>query len=143
MNITVNTKCYAQLLQHCQDLYPEEACGVLLGINEKSSTSSSTSITSSIAITNIHPNKKIAFQFDPQQWVNAVYSASRQGLEIVGIYHSHPTSEALPSDHDYQGFIGENTLYAILSLKQKDSPQIRIYHVLGQNQFINYPLVLT
>lgn len=142
MNISIQRSCYEQMLLHCHTAYPEEACGVLLGIKE-SSSQNNIRITACIAITNIHHQKKVAFQFSPEQWVDAFYTAQRQGLAIVAIYHSHPSSDPQPSSHDLKGLIDNNMLYTIVSLKQKDSPQIRIYQLSGQNQFINYPLVLT
>jgi proteasome lid subunit RPN8/RPN11 len=137
MPFTLARSCYMQMIQHCLSTFPEEACGVLLANN------ASASITTSIRIANIHHHKINAFQFAPDQWVEAYYTAQQKGLNVVGFYHSHPTEDANPSPDDVQGFMDEQMLYAIISLKQKDSPKIKFYRLNGQNQFQNYPLVLT
>lgn len=137
MQISLKQSCYQQMIQHCTEAFPEEACGILLAPDGDST------ITACMRIDNVHEQKTSAFRFDPEQWVNAHYWASRRQLTIAGIYHSHPTAEAVPSSRDVAGLLDSQLLYAIVSLKQKDSLQIKFYRRNVQNQFINYPLVLT
>lgn len=137
MQISLKQSCYGQIIQHSTEAFPEEACGVLLAPVGDST------ITACMRINNVHKQKMNAFRFDPEQWVNAHYTASRQQLTIAGIYHSHPTEEAVPSPSDVAGLLDSQLLYAIISLKQKDSLQIKFYRRNAQNQFIYYPLVLT
>lgn len=137
MQISLKQSCYQQMIQHSMEAFPEEACGILL------SPVGDNTITACMRIDNVHEQKRSAFRFDPEQWVNAHYTASRRQLTIAGIYHSHPTEEAVPSPRDVTGLLDSQLLYAIIGLKQKDSLQIKFYRRNSQNQFINYPLVLT
>lgn len=161
MLITLQQSCYEQMLEHCMAAFPEEACGVLM-VKRKISTynddryrnsayndgklndskCSDENIIAALPIDNVHPQKTSGFSFDPVQWVQAYYVAQRQGMRIVGIYHSHPTEEAIPSSSDMDGWLDQQLVYAIISLKQKDSPQLKFYRRTAQNQLISYPLVL-
>jgi proteasome lid subunit RPN8/RPN11 len=48
-----------------------------------------------------------------------------QGLEHVAIYHSHPTSEPVPSRTDLErNFYGDSVIYFIISLKA-NKPELR------------------
>lgn len=165
MLITLQRGCYEQMLEHCIEIFPEEACGVLMAKRKDSSQnvnrynnngdsaykdgdhndnkSSADNIIAALPIDNAHPQKTNAFSFDPAQWVHAYYVSQQQGMRIVGIYHSHPTEKAVPSSSDMNGWLDEQLLYAIISLKQKDSPQLQFYRRTAQNQLISYPLVLT
>lgn len=136
MWISIHKACYEKMVEHALTVYPEESCGVLLAQQSKSQ------IIDCYHITNIHNQKMNAFAFHPEQWVQIFFNAKHQGLEIAGIYHSHPTTEASPSIDDLNGWHDEKLLYAIVSLKQKDSPQIRFFRKNEKHQFESYPLSL-
>ena len=71
---------------------PYEACGVLIG-----------TITGNLAlvekiqvITNVNRTRR-SFELDPKEFYKAWNSAENDGKEIVGVYHTHPVSSAVPS----------------------------------------------
>ncbi len=50
---------------------------------------------------------------------------------MVGIYHSHPETEAYPSPTD-KGKAGDSDLvYVIVSLRRPDQPELRAYRING------------
>lgn len=78
--------------------YPFEACGLLGG-----------SVTPTRRVTQIYPLENVRkrgggghyeFEFDAQQVYQATQMAFKAGLDIVGIFHSHPDHPARPSQTD-------------------------------------------
>lgn len=118
-------------------MLPNEACGLLLAEND------SCTINVMQPISNRHEAAEQAFLFDAEQWVHHYFAASKRGYRVVGIFHSHPSDEAKPSQDDIEGFLDQQMIYAIVSLKQKDSPQLQFYRYDARNRFIDHPLMLT
>ena len=81
----------AALIDHARREAPDECCGLLIG---KGST-----------VTEAHPARNNVasgsrFQINPADHFVAIRKARAAGLEVLGAYHSHPTSSALPSASD-------------------------------------------
>lgn len=79
------------LIAHAEREAPNEACGLLIGKGS--------------AISEAHParNKTASqtrFQINPADHFVAIRKARAAGLEVIGAYHSHPNSPALPSARD-------------------------------------------
>jgi len=71
---------------------PYEACGVLTG-----TVSGSTALVDkALPVTNVKRTRR-SFELDPKEHYNAWNEAEKSGKEIVGIYHTHPVSSAVPS----------------------------------------------
>jgi proteasome lid subunit RPN8/RPN11 len=56
------------------------------------------------------------FLMDPRDHIDARRDARRRGLDVLGFYHSHPRSPAIPSATDLMEATYPNHLYAIVSL---------------------------
>jgi proteasome lid subunit RPN8/RPN11 len=71
---------------------PYEACGVLVGtIN-----GSTALVERALPVTNVK-RTRTSFELDPRQFYDAWNDAEKNGREIVGVYHTHPVSSAVPS----------------------------------------------
>jgi len=81
-----------ELATHTLLHLPHESCGVLLG----------TTAAGSIRIEQFHPIRNVApdplhaFMFHPEEWVKFCLQPER----LVGIVHSHPHSQPIPSQDD-------------------------------------------
>jgi proteasome lid subunit RPN8/RPN11 len=81
------------LLRH----YPEEACGFLVG--EENGTTRTAA--EAWPVDNISTeNRKRRFIVDPIAYLQAERRATREGVLLLGIFHSHPDHPAIPSEHD-------------------------------------------
>lgn len=78
----------------CQHEYPREACGLLLGVEEGARR-----VRQVIPARNLAAHRD-AFTLDPSDFVRADSEARDAGLEILGIFHSHPDRDAVPSRQD-------------------------------------------
>lgn len=83
------------------------------------------------------PNR---FLIDPNDHIDARREGRRRGLEIVGFYHSHPHSPAVPSATDLADACYSGHLYAIVSLAAGPA-EVRIYR-FDSGSFVAVPIVI-
>lgn len=113
----VASRVLDELIARARHAMPSECCGVLLGTPGE--------ITEAVATRNLadDPNR---FLIDPKEHIDARREGRRRGLEIVGFYHSHPHSPAVPSATDLLEASYSGYLYAIVSLSAEPA-EVRIY----------------
>ncbi len=74
---------------------PYEACGVLIGnINGNCAF-----VEKVLPVRNVKRTRR-SFELDPEQLYKAWNDAQKNGMDILGVYHSHPSSCAIPSMWD-------------------------------------------
>jgi proteasome lid subunit RPN8/RPN11 len=61
----------------------------------------------------------------------AVREMNRLGLEIIGVYHSHPAAEPVPSEKDRRENFSPDVAMIIISLKH-EPPLIRGWRVSAE-----------
>jgi proteasome lid subunit RPN8/RPN11 len=71
---------------------PYEACGVLIGVIDGSTAL----VERAMPITNVK-RTRTSFELDPKEHYDVWNDAEKNGKEIVGVYHTHPVSSAVPS----------------------------------------------
>ena len=86
---------FAQLMTAAQ---PREACALLFGERRPNERR----VEEVVAIPNIAEGED-AFELDPIAWRQAELEARAAGLEVLGVWHSHPRAEAAPSARDRVG----------------------------------------
>ncbi len=87
----------AKMKAHAERLYPEECCGVVLGKTEGSRKV----VHNVLEIENSSlQQRNRRFIITPEDYRNAEAQASKQGLDVLGFYHSHPDHPASPSQFD-------------------------------------------
>ncbi|MDG6933163.1 MAG: M67 family metallopeptidase [Nitrososphaerota archaeon] len=83
-------------MQHSEEGYPEEVCGVMLSPSDTSDL-----VISLRRMKNSHDGpRQSRYSIDPMELYAADNEATKEGMLIVGIYHSHPDSPAKPSKFD-------------------------------------------
>ncbi|ASJ07545.1 M67 family metallopeptidase [Thermococcus pacificus] len=75
-----------------------EVCGFLFGRREEETFK----VEEVRFITN-RLNSPTEFEMDPLEMVEAIDEAEEKGLEVVGIFHSHPKCPPRPSGKDLRG----------------------------------------
>ena len=76
---------HTALVQSAQLSFPEEVGGLLFGQGQR--------ITHAVSLPNIAPQPRTTFLLDGQSVTRTLRQHYRQGLEWVGVYHSHPQGE--------------------------------------------------
>ena len=86
-----------QIQSHAERSYPEECCGVMLGVGPEDEPETQ----GIIEIDNSQEeNRKRRFLITPEQYRQAEQDATDRGLTLLGFYHSHPDHPAIPSAFD-------------------------------------------
>lgn len=84
--------------KHAEDCFPEECCGVLLGTFEASKPR----VVRLVAAANVAAARNRRYEIGPETLARALRQASREGLSLLGFYHSHPQGSSRPSASDLQ-----------------------------------------
>jgi proteasome lid subunit RPN8/RPN11 len=94
---------------------PEEACGLLSGQIEEGCYR----VTAVIPTTN-ELHSPVRYRIDPHEQIAAFNLIDAQGLELVGIYHSHPAGPPAPSPTDIAEAFYPEAVYLIWSAPAGD-----------------------
>lgn len=116
---------YEQMVAHAYDGLPDEACGLLAGP------------PGGDAITRFYPCRNAAassrvYTVDPKDHLRADLDAEGDGLELVGVVHSHTHTEAYPSPTDVAQAPDPGWHYLIVSLRHPE-PVTRSYRIVDGN----------
>jgi len=120
---SLKSEVLAAIISHARAAAPAECCGVLIGTEGR--------VVEAVGTRNI-ADRSTRFEIDPKDHLDARRSARARGLDIVGFYHSHPHSPALPSESDKAEANYPDHLHLIVSLAS-DPPDTRLYWFDGRN----------
>lgn len=95
--LTITPAIRAHIEAHAAETYPHECCGVIVGRVERDSRVGVEAYrTGNLNTERAHDR----FELDPKDYMRIDRKAREAGLDIVGIYHSHPDHPARPSETD-------------------------------------------
>jgi proteasome lid subunit RPN8/RPN11 len=112
------------MIEHALRELPDECCGVLLGRDG--------AMQRAVAMRNTEPAPD-RYIMDPEQQIALFTEMERTGEQLLGIYHSHPKSSAMPSGSDLQLAFHPEAVYVIVSL-EGNTPDVRGFR-LTKNGF--------
>ena len=117
----------ARLQERAQAGYPNETCGVLIG----RCGDEETEVEEVIAARNLNLERaRDRYELDPAALLAADEAARSRGLEIIGIWHSHPDHPAVPSETDRaQAWRGWS--YIIVSVASGGVEDLRSWRLNG------------
>lgn len=90
---------HEEIKAHGAASYPYEGCGLLLG----QVADGDNVVTVIRPLPNVWPveaEKPIRFSIDPQAWQQVEIEAMMNGLDVIGIFHSHPDDVPVASPRD-------------------------------------------
>src|SRR5262249_29976749 len=93
---------------HALEARPDECCGLLAGDGDV--------ISSAYRLHNEADQPEIRYFASPEDLFAAMKAMRQEGLEMMGIYHSHPSSPAYPSKSDVELAFYSDCVYFIVSL---------------------------
>jgi proteasome lid subunit RPN8/RPN11 len=127
--LLLSTEHWQQMLQHVQTCLPEEACGLIGGVENRASL---------VFPVENEFHSPVRFRMKPEEQLSAFLNLEENGLDLIGIYHSHPTGPDSPSQTDQSEFAYPRTAYLIWSLLDADW-KVHGYR-MEDGQFIEIPL---
>ena len=105
------SKVFRQSLeQHANEQSPLEAWAILLG-----TSNDNTWETTDIFLTENIDKSEVNFTISNEQLMEGYTMAEDKGLDIVGIFHSHPNSQPSPSNTDIKFMKGNPVPWIIYS----------------------------
>ncbi len=110
-----------KIYEHCQDEYPNEACGILAGHQG--------TVEKIYSMENAEPSPAF-YIMEPQEQFRVMKEMRYAGLELVGIYHSHTGSQAYPSATDVSLAYYPEAVYLIVTLLDRKLPLARGFSIV-------------
>lgn len=120
MQLVIPRHLVSEIILHCKEVYPNEACGILAGKGRV--------VQKVYKMTNIE-NSSVSYMMEPGEQFTVMKEMREQGLEMSAIYHSHPQSDVHPSPKDIRLAFYPDSLYVILSLINEDQPAIKAFEI--------------
>lgn len=118
--ICISKELYNQIIRHVNEEFPNEACGILAGKENK--------IEKVYTMTNVDKSPSTFFM-NPKEQLKVMKEIRNQELEMIGIYHSHVTSPAYPSIRDIELAFYPEASYVIISLRDRENFEIRSFKI--------------
>ncbi len=112
------------IISHAQTVAPIEACGYLAG----TIVSAAIYDVEQVFMMQNTDESREHFTFDPQEQFAVLKAARAKGLSLIGVYHSHPESPALPSQEDIRLAYDPNMIYVIVSL-MNDATDLKAFSI--------------
>jgi len=115
MSLLLSKDLYQQLRAHGEETYPHECCGILLGKSTEENLHVRQLIRAGNTRTDSAHNR---YNIAPQELIQAQREGRKQGLDIVGFYHSHPDHPAQWSTTDFAEAHWFGCAYVITAVEQ-------------------------
>lgn len=110
---------------HAYRGYPLEACGLLVGVGDK--------VVRFVPCGNEAASAKL-YTIPAKEHLRAERQAEDDGLEVIGVVHSHTHTEPYPSPTDVRQAPDPAWHYVIVSLKRNE-PETRSYRIIDGKIF--------
>ncbi len=101
------------MIAACVRALPNEGCGLLLGTSDGL-------VVDVVVSANVANSAKV-YEIDSKVLLRAYRRADEEGLEVMGVFHSHTHSEAYPSPTDVAQAPDPTWHYVLISLRDADT----------------------
>jgi proteasome lid subunit RPN8/RPN11 len=94
MSLAVPDHLIGEINAHVEKAYPEEGAGFLLGLEGE--------VKAILALPNAREDeaRHNRFLITPEDYLKAEMKADDLGLNLIGVFHSHPDCPNIPSEYD-------------------------------------------
>ncbi len=115
LEIVLTKKQKEILTNHAQGSFPNESCALLFGTDD-----SKTCTVKDVFLADNTEKSPINFTISNDELLRGYKEAEQKKLDVVGIFHSHPHSEAIPSLTDREFMVGNPVIWVIFSNKHDE-----------------------
>jgi proteasome lid subunit RPN8/RPN11 len=130
--LRIGWTAYAQMIGHCWEGLPLEACGLLAGRADGAQVCYPTANEAASAR---------VYTVDPKGYLRADRDAEARGMSIIGVFHSHTHTVGYPSPTDVAQAPDPEWHYVLVSLAA-GPPVVRSYRIVD-GKISEEPVVLT
>ena len=126
MNVTISSILQRDIFEQMEDAFPNEGGGFLLGLLEDGGVT----IRDIMQVENTFADEEQHHRYamTPQDWMRLEDEAEERGLSLIGYYHSHPDSPAIPSEYDREHAL-PNFVYVITSVMMATAADMRVWRL--------------
>ena len=97
--IKIDSQAWETMVTHAESTFPNECCGAMLGATDGETKL----VRESIALRNAFEGAQAArYELRPEDLLAADKAARERGMDLIGIYHSHPDCDAYFSRTDLE-----------------------------------------
>ena len=121
MTIRLAAGTREQMVKHAYACHPEESCGLLAG-------SSDGAVQVVFPTTNVL-RSSTNYTIDPKEHLSAIREAEAAGMEIIGVFHSHPHTVGYPSVTDVSLAPDPTWLYVLVGMEDFETPTVRGFRI--------------
>lgn len=126
MKVELDKALQSRIIQQLEGNYPNEGGGFLLG----TLNGETVHISETTGVQNVFAEEEQFHRYamTPQDWMRLEDEADARGLVLVGYYHSHPDSPAIPSIYDRDHAL-PNFTYLIASVREAKATEMRAWRL--------------
>lgn len=125
--LTISAAIADEMLAHARSEVPNEACGLLAG-----------DLAAGVASA-YHPARNaeaspLRYDVHPDDLVRIVFGIEDAGEDLIGIFHSHTHTPAVPSPTDLRGAQYPDAFYILATLSDPDAGPavaLRAWRIIG------------
>ncbi len=94
MSLRIANELVSEIETHIEAAYPEEGAGFLLGTDGE--------VREILSLPNAREDeaRHNRFLFTPEDYLKAEMKAMELGIDLIGVFHSHPDCPNVPSEYD-------------------------------------------
>lgn len=131
MTLEIHPEILAQIHADGASAYPDEGAGLLLGVANETGRR----VTAILPIQNAREKKDRhnRYLITPQDMLFAENTAASQGLDVIGVFHSHPDHPNRPSDFDREWALPWFS-YLITSVQSGQAVQSRAWRLTDDRE---------
>jgi proteasome lid subunit RPN8/RPN11 len=112
--ITIDPEAWNVMVSHAEATFPNECCGVMVGRTENGVKQ----VTGAVAMENAYKGvQEDRYELRPEDLLAADKGARAEGLDLIGIFHSHPDCDAYFSKTDLENSCPWYS-FVVLSIKK-------------------------
>lgn len=122
---------YERMLAQALAELPNECCGLLAGKIHAATQTAVAQVMGCYPLVN-ELASPVEYLSEPRSMFEAIRNIDRKGLDIVAVYHSHPTSDPVPSRTDRERNYSPQVMNLIISLKD-GQPRMAAWWLTADN----------
>ena len=126
MLVNISGELQQRIFEQMEATFPNEGGGFLLGEAEPNAVT----VRDIIQVRNVFAAEEQHHRYamTPQDWMRLEDQADERGLSLIGYYHSHPDSPAVPSEYDREHAL-PNFVYIITSVMMARAAEMRAWRL--------------
>lgn len=117
-----------KLMAHVESTYPEEGCGLLIGRIDGGIRVVTDCVPTANSYSGSSGSRRNRYAIDPLEYMRIEDSVSRNGMSVLGVFHSHPDVPAVPSKYDREHAFPLFS-YLIVSVRRGKTEQVMAWRL--------------